>query len=139
MRIGRRKRIKIAVTASASTAITRASFQSIPAVDPSRKLCNPAWFPKGIDWINVRITTPNEKKVDNTAPIAASCDSLVLRTNRDTHHRPRPALIADPINSPGKNRPLPPNMAMMMNAIPSPGSVACEIASLTRGFLRRYK
>ena len=49
-----------------------ASLNNIPAVDPNRKLSNPACCPFGKAWITVSKTTPKAKKTDKTEPIAAS-------------------------------------------------------------------
>ena len=52
---------------------------------------------------------------------------------------PNAALNADPAKSPKRLRPSDPNWTINKKAAARPGSVACEIASLIRAFLRRYK
>ena len=116
-----------------------ASWYSMPAVEPSRKLSRPAWRPADMDWMTVSRTMPKPKKTESTAPIAASSESRVRRDIHSTIRSPAHALMADPSKSPGRLRPSPPTETMMMKAIATPGSVAWATASETSARLRRNR
>ena len=124
-------------TNAAPIAIISASSRSIAAVEPSKSWSKPAWRPALMFWIRVNMTTPNPKKLDRTAPIAASSDNLVRDFRKLTANRPSAALIAEPSNKPSNARPVPPKATITINPPQRPGRVAWLIASDSKARLRR--
>ena len=129
--IGRRASTTSASVTAEAAAMSHASARSIPAVAPSSTSSSPAACAPGRVWMTVISTTPRPKKLDSTAPMAASSPRRVRRVSQLTQSRPSPAEAAAPSNSPGSARPSPPAMTIRMKASPIPGRVAWLTASLT--------
>ena len=137
--IGRRNSTTAPTAKAPPTAMTTASWNSMPAVEPSRKLSSPACRPPDMVWMTVSSTMPKPKNTDRTAPIAASSARRVRREIHSTSSRPTMAETAEPSRRPGRLRPSPPSATIAMKASPMPGRVACATASLTSARLRRNR
>ncbi len=135
--MGRRSAITSASTSKPAAAMNTASWNSIPAVAPSRNSSSPARRPVVMAWMTVSSTMPPPKKTESTAPMAASSASRVRREIHCTVTRPSQALNADPASRAGRLRPSPPSATRTMKATPTPGRVACATASESSARLRR--